>query len=1121
MPPITTLPNTLDPTKPTIHRAVSGHYYAVPSSATVAAQLAVLCDFLVTKPSAIEPFAQAMYTANPGLFMGEYDKSIQSDPAVTFPEPWYAHTSTTLSSANRVQVFSKYWEMQADQVTSTYTDGRGISGTTWREYIAKDHWKNVADLNATFPTTNPVNLIYFDSMGQFVGALVNPTTGALYTASQWHQVVYTVGDQGMNRRPSVGMWVFANGLTDGNAYMGTAVLPSAPTGAKADIINHVDVAIAESFLRGNGSSVTVFPSNRTVEQSIDLLKSISALPNKAVWVVLNINNATAGGGGFVPTSTTPTQMQQWRRYAMSIFLIGNDGKAFFEFVESTSLLPWDEDHPYYHVILGAPVDTLANGLAYIDGTTGLYTRKFAQGTVYVNNSGSAVTFNPGVGFKEVDGTAISGTVTIGAHDGRILLGASSGGTGGSGGGTVLNNILTDTFTRTVAAGSIGTADTGQTYTLQGTTTNYLVDGARAVVTTPLATGRRGTASGIAKRDLHALAKFGFSELPIGDNEVFYLWLRIDAAGQNGYRVMCRVTVTNTIEMRLQKVVANASINLGTLRTLTPTFSLGDTLVAEVQASGVSPTVLQGSLYREQDGPPAAWLDSTNDSEATLQVATGGSAWAFYVEALNTNAPLNCYLTQFNVDELVAAPPVNLPPAINSVSPADGTTIPTAAGLTTVPVKFQIDASDTDGVISLVTLSLNGGTPQVIPKVGLLWTVTNNLAVGGYIGIWEVTDDKGAKATAQVNLTISFTPVVVVPPPIVQEPTLTSEFILQFLTHTGAAVGELKGADLRFGRFVGNPGFVSFDLDRAHPMAPILFSEPHKFDWSLQRNGIEILAGEVATRQADTDTNAVSYTGTDWMDYFDQLVLPFDPDNMKDSDNFTMLNADLKDIAEGLIAFVLNKYTHTIKVSMNNAPTGLTQDQHFAASDLNTLKGMLDTLAGLNPGFEWEITHSKQFIMYSPRRSDYNAYRVDSSNVKQIHYGLEGIPGTIIYGRGSGSGSAQAIKKAVVTPAARIYRDRVRIEDFGTVTSKSQLTSLTNKKAGQMAKQRLEFWVTLEVGDVNIWNSVFPGQYLYVDYDDGFIALSGWYRLSGYDGYVDDKGNEQAVLNFNTDDTTAD
>ena len=67
----------------------------------------------------------------------------------------------------------------------------------------------------------------------------------------------------------------------------------------------------------------------------------------------------------------------------------------------------------------------------------------------------------------------------------------------------------------------------------------------------------------------------------------------------------------------------------------------------------------------------------------------------------------------------------------------------------------------------------------------------------------------------------------------------------------------------------------------------------------------------------------------------RLVLPFDPDNMKNGDNFTKVDADLTDIAEGLMSKVLNSYDNAVDISMNNAKTGIRQSQQFVATDLNT------------------------------------------------------------------------------------------------------------------------------------------------------------------------------------------
>ena len=319
-----------------------------------------------------------------------------------------------------------------------------------------------------------------------------------------------------------------------------------------------------------------------------------------------------------------------------------------------------------------------------------------------------------------------------------------------------------------------------------------------------------------------------------------------------------------------------------------------------------------------------------------------------------------------------------------------------------------------------------------------------------------------------------------------------------------------------------PGYVSYDLHRSESLADIAKSEPNAIDFSVQRNGVEILSGEIVSRDADTDTDMVSIAGQDWMNYLDSLYLAFDPTNLTSGDNFTRTDTDLKDIAEGLIQKVLNGYTNTIAISMNNSATGLIQSQNFLATDLNSLKSMLDTLAGQSLGFDWEITHDKQFVIYSPQRTDQSPYRLDRSNIMQVHYGLQGVPASAVYGRGSGSGSAQAVRYAASSAASAVYRDRVQVVDFGTVPSRAILTNLTRKKVAELAKQKLEFWITVQPALTdNIYTSVYPGQSVYIDYDDTYITLQGWYRCGGYEAFIAAAGDESVTFNFNTDDAAVD
>ena len=1121
MPPVLALANTIDPAKFAIHRASSGHYFnALPDVAT-AQKYAALMDIIISNPNKFESFANAMSQANSSLILGEYDKSIQSDKAINFPEPYYAHSSTPISSTNRITVFNKYYEMLANGL-ATYNDPRNFSSGTWREWIAKDHWKNVAAVNGQ-NSNSPLNAVDLDSLSQSVGNPVDPATGAPFGQSAFTTISFTCGDECKNRKPAAGYWVVGNGLHDGPGYMGNSVTPANPSGSTQDLLPHLDVGIGENFMRSNGSPVTNFRTDRELEQNIDLCKSAAAR-SIGIWVVVNINNSTAGGSGFVATSCTNAQADQWRRYTMAAYLIGNDGLCWYEFVQAISVLPWNEDHAWYHLVLGAPIDNLVNGAAYKDGTTGLYTRNFANGTVFINNRTTDYTFNPGVNYKLIDGTPVTGTVTIPTHDALILLGP---GTPTNTGGYTDVPVVVDTYTRTVAAGSLGTTDSGHTYTLTANVlTDLSVDGSRAVVNNVVARSRTAIVDTVVVGDGHAIMKFQWNEVPLGDDEVVNIWLKTDAATSNGYRLRCTWSVASgTMTMRLQKMVAGVAISIGSLRTAVGTPSIGTVWIAEMECIGESPTNLMASLYRELDGPPGAWMDSTSDNEATLQVTNRAVGWSTTVGSLNTNAPVNAYILDFNFNNLIPAPPPNVPPTLSALSPIDGTTLATVAGKSTRSVNFAATATDTDGTVADVTILLNNGTAQSMTSVSGQWKQTFVLSGGTYAITWTATDDKGATATATTTLVITVTP----PDPTTTPTTgggapsieATVEYVVIHTDHSGKALGEVRGIDLRFGKFIMQPGYCSYDVFQDNPMSQLIYSEPNKTDYAILRNGIEVATGEITSREADTDTNLISITGQDWMNYFDHLVLPFDPDNMKASDNFTRVTTDLTDITEALIAKVLAGYSNTVQITMNNAKTGLVQDQHMQATDLNTLKSMIDTLATQNPGFEWEITHDMQFIMYSPRRTDYSAYRIDAAVIQQIHYGLQGVPASTVYGRGSGSGSAQAIKRATNPSVTATYRDRVVVNDFGTVSTRAMLTQLTGKKLAELAKQKLEFWITIRPHlDDNIMALIQPGQYVYVDWNDGYIQLQGYYRCAGMEAFVNAQGDEEFTLNFNTDDTAA-
>ena len=162
----------------------NGHFYAGPPDAATATNYASLCDIIIQKPGTLHPYLDAMYNGNNGIVMAEYDKSIQILKSATgYPEIWYAHTSTSLTVANRVTAFGSYYEMKADEsVTPAYNDSRGFTANRWRDWVSQDHWSKLAAANAGTAHAGE-NAIYFDSMSQYLGPPVDPHGGGVIAAA--------------------------------------------------------------------------------------------------------------------------------------------------------------------------------------------------------------------------------------------------------------------------------------------------------------------------------------------------------------------------------------------------------------------------------------------------------------------------------------------------------------------------------------------------------------------------------------------------------------------------------------------------------------------------------------------------------------------------------------------------------------------------------------------------------------------------------------------------------------------------------------------------------------------------------------------------------------------------
>ena len=104
-----------------------------------------------------------------------------------------------------------------------------------------------------------------------------------------------------------------NGIGNGRRYYGGSYGPS------SQILQTATGGDSEIWMRGPGSSITRFPTDAAWRIEVQMLSDSSAADRAMLATVKTW------------TTATQAQLEQWRRFTLASFLIGNQGHAVFEF----------------------------------------------------------------------------------------------------------------------------------------------------------------------------------------------------------------------------------------------------------------------------------------------------------------------------------------------------------------------------------------------------------------------------------------------------------------------------------------------------------------------------------------------------------------------------------------------------------------------------------------------------------------------------------------------------------------------------------------------------------------------------------------------------------------------
>lgn len=316
-------------------------------------------DILVGQREQYATRLARLHTVNPKVTLLWYNNG-----------PYLKKNSTQFN--NTMSAHPEYFarDMNGNLITAklfpdNYLMDQGLAG--YRTQAAEA----IADVLQNYPDFDGVSV---DSMGNaalntaYVSSLPkNTATGSVYTVSEWLaasvQSLNTIKTTVKTRLGGVDRYVMVNGLKDGPTYAASA---------KVLATSKADGGIAESFLRLAESPPTKYPTASAWLQNLKMITAMQA-KNKGIFVWTKLW-----------TTSTPTQQTDWNRFALATFLLGAGAKAYYDFLPTTTSDRTAIFDANWRSALGAPSGpyTVANGV---------YSRKFARGSVSVNPTTRAAT----------------------------------------------------------------------------------------------------------------------------------------------------------------------------------------------------------------------------------------------------------------------------------------------------------------------------------------------------------------------------------------------------------------------------------------------------------------------------------------------------------------------------------------------------------------------------------------------------------------------------------------------------------------------------------------------------------------------------------------------------------
>jgi hypothetical protein len=387
--------DSLPSTTSGIHVASSLHMQGgrITDVATAQRLATTRADLFVTVGQ-LNGYAAVMHQANPNLRIFLYVNGMfsQQNQGATFPAGWYMHAA----DGSKIQSRAYGNFLMDPRGSQSYTAG-GQTYAGWGDFVGRSCKAQLLQSGADgcfldMLGTGPLSAEY----NQNGEVPVVDSSGGHFTNLQWYSQI--TGPISANAELVSGKPVIANGIGNGRRYYGGSYGPS------NQILSNATGGDSEIWMRSPASSITKFPTDAAWRVETQMLTD-SSTANRTILATVK-----------TWTVATPAQLEQWRRFTLASFLIGNQGHAVYEFSPATKLI-WSDNSPLYSLNIGSPIETYSSVAGYLKA--GVYQRTFSAGKVVVNTGTTPVTVSLGGVYRTVNGTLVT-QITVPAHDGAIL-----------------------------------------------------------------------------------------------------------------------------------------------------------------------------------------------------------------------------------------------------------------------------------------------------------------------------------------------------------------------------------------------------------------------------------------------------------------------------------------------------------------------------------------------------------------------------------------------------------------------------------------------------------------------------------------------------------------------------